>query len=224
MIWSSCRSLLFQSQAFSKKLTPRPTSSSTTSSSAVAFLDSRSVGRIRPEVARQRRLSTSHPNPYDVLGCDRSATLDEVKAAFVKRAKRLHPDTAAAAGEDETNTTDSTESFIQCRQALEQIRDSLKKSSNNSSTRDTNDPDWRDNEEFEDWFYDATGADWLGFVMQDAAREEVNELYEFASKGLMRGWEVEMANFPKDAIKARPKKLASGVEASTEPQRRRRRR
>jgi hypothetical protein len=32
-----------------------------------------------------------------------------------------------------------------------------------------------------EWF--TTGADWLGFIMEESQREEVNELYELASKG-----------------------------------------
>jgi curved DNA-binding protein CbpA len=162
-----------------------------------------------------RRLSAfqSRENPYVVLGCDRTASWEEVKTAFVERAKQHHPDVAGGG---------STESFIRCRQALEQIRDA-----NRAGIQKLNDDDdWRNEEDFEEWFYDATGADWLGFIMEDRQREEVNELYELASKGLMRGWEVEMACFPREALKARPKQLSSGKQdiKSSGPQRRRRRR
>jgi DnaJ-class molecular chaperone len=166
-------------------------------------------------IGRVRRLSAfqSHENPYAVLGCDRTATWEDVKKAFVKRARQHHPDVAGGG---------STESFIRCRQALEQIRDT-----NRAAIQKSNDDDdWRNEEDFEEWFYDATGADWLGFIMEDRQREEVNELYELASKGLMRGWEVEMACFPREALKARPKQLSSGTQEikSSGLQRRRRRR
>jgi hypothetical protein len=100
-------------------------------------------------------------------------------------------------------------------------------SENRAGIQESNDDgDWRNEEDFEEWFYDATGANWLGFIMEDRQREEVNELYELASKGLMRGWEVEMACFPREALKARPKQLSSGTQEnkSSGPQRRRRRR
>jgi DnaJ-class molecular chaperone len=148
-----------------------------------------------------------------VLGCDRTASWEEVKTAFVERAKEHHPDVAGGG---------STDSFIKCRQALEQIQDA-----NRAGIQKSNDDDdWRNEEDFEEWFYDATGADWLGFIMEDRQREEVNELYELASKGHMRGWEVEMACFPRDALKARPKQLSSGTQEikKSGPQRRRRRR
>jgi DnaJ-class molecular chaperone len=166
-------------------------------------------------IVRVRRLFAfqSRENPYAVLGCDRTASWEEVKTAFVERAKEHHPDVAGGG---------STDSFIKCRQALEQIQDA-----NRAGIQKSNDDDdWRNEEDFEEWFYDATGADWLGFIMEDRQREEVNELYELASKGHMRGWEVEMACFPRDALKARPKQLSSGTQEikKSGPQRRRRRR
>jgi DnaJ-class molecular chaperone len=172
-------------------------------------------------IGRVRRLSAfqSRENPYAVLGCDRTASWEEVKTAFVERAKQHHPDVAGGG---------STESFIRCRQALETIRDALRPNAENRAgiQKSNDDNDWRNEEDFDEWFYDATGANWLGFIMEDRQREEVNELYELASKGLMRGWEVEMACFPREALKARPKQLSSGTQEnkSSGPQRRRRRR
>jgi len=186
------------------------------------------AGRVRRQRQRSSLSSSSssthESNPYNVLGCDPSADWNQVKRAFVERAKEYHPDMAAR----DTRSSNSTESFIRCRQALEQIRESLRPINHNSGDKNHNKTDWRDDEDFEDWFYDATGADWLGFAMEDTAREEVNKLYKFASKGLMRGWEVEMACFPKHATKSRPQQLESGLgvsaTASASPQRRRRRR
>jgi hypothetical protein len=171
------------------------------------------IGRVRSLSAFQSR-----ENPYTVLGCDRTSSWEDVKTAFAKRAKLHHPDVVGGG---------STESFIRCRQALEEIRDALRPNAENrAGIQKSNDDDWRNEEDFEEWFFDATGADWLGFVMEDRQREEVNELYELASKGLMRGWEVEIACFPREALKARPKKLSSGTQEIkiNGPQRRRRRR
>jgi hypothetical protein len=113
---------------------------------------------------------------------------------------------------------------------LEQIRDALRPNvEHRADTKKINvDDEWRNEEDFHECFFDATGADWLGFVMEDCQREEVNELYDLASKGHMRGWEAEMACFPKEAVEAKPKGLSSGIQESNSgsigPQRRRRRR
>jgi hypothetical protein len=140
-------------------------------------------------------------NPYTVLGCDQTASWGDVKKAFVARAKQHHPDAAGG----------NTKSFIRCRHALDQIRVALLPPKDKNRAGFKNDDDWGNEQDFQEWFYDTTGADW----MDGCQREEVDELYELASKGLMRGWEVEMACFPKEALKSRPRRFGSGMQDVT---------
>lgn len=58
-------------------------------------------------------LAAARRDPYEVLGVSRTATLNEVKKAYRKKALKLHPDVNKA--------SDARERFMECKNAYQDI-------------------------------------------------------------------------------------------------------
>ena len=90
--------------------------------------------RIRPSLfaeechrrlhARQssRRSYSYEPSPYDILGCDSSATNDELRRAYRAQAKKHHPDLLRAQGLPEEMVARATEQMARINNAWEEIK------------------------------------------------------------------------------------------------------
>ncbi len=90
--------------------------------------------RIRPSLFAEqcrRRLSSRQssrrsysyePSPYDILGCDSSATNDELRRAYRAQAKKHHPDLLRAQGLPEEMITRATEQMARINNAWEEIK------------------------------------------------------------------------------------------------------
>jgi len=90
--------------------------------------------RIRPSLFTEechRRLSSRRssrqsysyePSPYDILGCDSSATNDELRRAYRAQAKKHHPDLLRAQGLPEEMIARATEQMARINNAWEEIK------------------------------------------------------------------------------------------------------
>ena len=90
--------------------------------------------RIRPSLFTEechRRLNSRQSSrqsysyelsPYDILGCDSSATDDELRRAYRAQAKKHHPDLLRAQGLPEEMITRATEQMARINNAWEEIK------------------------------------------------------------------------------------------------------
>ena len=90
--------------------------------------------RIRPSLFTEechRRLNSRQSSrqsysyelsPYDILGCDSSATDDELRRAYRSQAKKHHPDLLRAQGLPEEMITRATEQMARINNAWEEIK------------------------------------------------------------------------------------------------------
>ena len=69
-----------------------------------------------------RRSYSYEPSPYDILGCDSSATNDELRRAYRAQAKKHHPDLLRAQGLPEEMITRATEQMARINNAWEEIK------------------------------------------------------------------------------------------------------
>ena len=70
--------------------------------------------------ARRRR--SNEPSPFDILGCDSSATNDELRRAYRAQAKKHHPDLLRAQGLPEEMVKRATEQMTRINGAWEEIK------------------------------------------------------------------------------------------------------
>ena len=70
--------------------------------------------------ARRRR--SNEPSPFDILGCDSSATNDELRRAYRAQAKKHHPDLLRAQGLPEEMVKRATEQMMRINGAWEEIK------------------------------------------------------------------------------------------------------
>ena len=79
--------------------------------------------RRRLNARRASRRSYSYePSPYDILGCDSSATNDELRRAYRSQAKKHHPDLLRAQGLPEEMIARATEQMARINNAWEEIK------------------------------------------------------------------------------------------------------
>lgn len=69
-----------------------------------------------------RRRYSYEPSPYDILGCDSSATDDELRRAYRAQAKKHHPDLLRAQGLPEEMVSRATEQMARINNAWEEIK------------------------------------------------------------------------------------------------------
>ena len=69
-----------------------------------------------------RRSYSYEPSPYDILGCDSSATNDELRRAYRSQAKKHHPDLLRAQGLPEEMVARATEQMARINNAWEEIK------------------------------------------------------------------------------------------------------
>lgn len=69
-----------------------------------------------------RRSYSHEPSPYDILGCDSSATDDELRRAYRAQAKKHHPDLLRAQGLPEEMVSRATEQMARINNAWEEIK------------------------------------------------------------------------------------------------------
>ena len=69
-----------------------------------------------------RRSYSYEPSPYDILGCDSSATNDELRRAYRAQAKKHHPDLLRAQGLPEEMIARATEQMARINNAWEEIK------------------------------------------------------------------------------------------------------
>ena len=69
-----------------------------------------------------RRSYSYEPSPYDILGCDSSATNDELRRAYRAQAKKHHPDLLRAQGLPEEMVARATEQMARINNAWEEIK------------------------------------------------------------------------------------------------------
>ena len=69
-------------------------------------------------LGQRARRACSTSDPFATLGIQRTATSDEVKAAFLERAKEVHPDAAMARGVSERAATDNFKSLAAAHDLL----------------------------------------------------------------------------------------------------------
>ena len=74
------------------------------------------------EQRSSRRSYSYEPSPYDILGCDSSATDDELRRAYRAQAKKHHPDLLRAQGLPEEMITRATEQMARINNAWEEIK------------------------------------------------------------------------------------------------------
>jgi DnaJ domain len=121
--------------------------------------------------------ATLRENPYCVLNIPPNSSYETVKSAFLKAALIHHP--------DHSKTVDSVATFVRIRQAFEEIVSYKSNGSNDDGTSwydDKKPPVWRNDDEFQKWFHDATGEH-LSFDMNHQTRQEVIRVYRTMSSG-----------------------------------------
>ena len=69
-----------------------------------------------------RRSYSYEPSPYDILGCDSSATDDELRRAYRAQAKKHHPDLLRVQGLPEEMITRATEQMARINNAWEEMK------------------------------------------------------------------------------------------------------
>ena len=74
------------------------------------------------EQRSSRRSYSYEPSPYDILGCDSSATDDELRRAYRAQAKKHHPDLLRAQGLPEEMIARATEQMARINNAWEEIK------------------------------------------------------------------------------------------------------
>ena len=74
------------------------------------------------EQRSSRRSYSYEPSPYDILGCDSSATNDELRRAYRAQAKKHHPDLLRAQGLPEEMIARATEQMARINNAWEEIK------------------------------------------------------------------------------------------------------
>ena len=74
------------------------------------------------EQRSSRRSYSYEPSPYDILGCDSSATDDELRRAYRAQAKKHHPDLLRAQGLPEEMVSRATEQMARINNAWEEIK------------------------------------------------------------------------------------------------------
>ena len=74
------------------------------------------------EQRSSRRSYSYEPSPYDILGCDSSATDDELRRAYRAQAKKHHPDLLRAQGLPEEMISRATEQMARINNAWEEIK------------------------------------------------------------------------------------------------------
>ena len=77
--------------------------------------------RLNERRSANRRYSYE-PSPYDILGCDSSATNDELRRAYRAQAKKHHPDLLRAQGLPEEMIARATEQMARINNAWEEIK------------------------------------------------------------------------------------------------------
>ncbi len=76
----------------------------------------------RSESRSAHRSAARGPSPYDILGCDPTATDDELRRAYRAQAKKHHPDLLRAQGLPEEMVQRATEQMARINGAWEEIK------------------------------------------------------------------------------------------------------
>jgi len=81
------------------------------------------MGYIDLLIARYSPKADPHAKAYNILGISRTASDDEVKAAYRKLSHQFHPDTLASQGMGEEFTAHATAKFREIQEAWETIKE-----------------------------------------------------------------------------------------------------